>query len=78
MTAPDTKNQLRRLNRARKFPVNTCPASRMVENMALNILADGEDWLIKGEPETAVEAMLAVVESLWKARTQLEKLKGKK
>lgn len=72
-------NLRRRVNRARRFPVNTCPASRHLHRIA--------DYLARPKRTHPVEevwdaehlagTMYSVVESLWKARTELAKLKGR-
>lgn len=69
----DLTNLKRRVERARRFPTNTCPASRHVHGMALQ-LARG--WTLQDEPSHAAESMLSVLESLWKARAALARLKG--
>ena len=69
------QNLRRRVNRARNFPENTCSASRHLHLIA--------EWLAKGrpyaplqeEPAHCAQTMLAVLEGLWKARTELERLK---
>lgn len=66
------RNLKRRVERARRFPANTCPASRHVHCMAMQ-LARG--WTLQDEPDHAAESMLSVLESLWKARSELAKLK---
>jgi hypothetical protein len=66
------KNIQRRANRARKFPDNTCPASRHLYIMA-EALAKGEKYpMLDDEPEHCAETMFLVLEALWKARTELE------
>lgn len=67
-------NLKRRVDRARKFPTNTCPASRHVHIMAECLLRGGYPRFSE-EPEHCAESMLSVLESLWKARTELAKLK---
>lgn len=63
-------NQKRRTNRARKFPKNTCPASRHVHMMA-EALARGEHYhMFEEEPEHCAGSLLSVLESLWKLRTK--------
>lgn len=76
MTLPANKlsNIRRRVARARRFPKNTCPASRHLHMMA-DMLANPrkpranieEAW----EPEHIALTMYSVLESLWKARTKL-------
>lgn len=61
-------NLRRRVNRARKFPANTCPASRHLHIMADDLLRYGHCHQIAEEPEHCAESMLAVLEALWKAR----------
>lgn len=68
------KNLRRRVNRARNLPENTCSASRHLHLIAER-LANGEQMVID-EPEHCAETMLSVLESLWKARTELDRIKG--
>lgn len=65
------RNKLRRrVNRARDFPRNTCPASRHLHLMAEH-LATGKAYpMLQEEPEHCAETMLSVLESLWKLRTR--------
>ncbi len=66
------RNLQRRVSRARKFPINTCPASRHVHIMA-DALAKG--WMFfpfEEEPEHCAESLYAVLEDLWKLRTKHE------
>lgn len=65
-----------RANKARKFCVNTCPASRHAHLMA-DALAAGEKYhMFDEEPEYCAETLLSVITSLWEARDQLIKLQG--
>lgn len=68
----DLRNLKRRAERARRFPANTCGASRHVHGMALQ-LARG--WTLQDEPRHAAESMLSVLEALWKARSELARRK---
>ena len=70
-------NLRRRVNRARNFPANTCPASRHLHLMADGLIRYGKDCNIADEPERSAGSMYSVLESLWKARTELAKMKGK-
>jgi len=64
------RNALRRTNRARKFPKNTCPASRHLHMMA-ECLAKGKPyWMFEEEPQNCAITMLSVLESLWTLRTK--------
>ena len=69
-------NLRRRVNRARNFPDNTCPASRHVHIMANNLMLHGKDYLLDTEPEHCAGSIYSVLESLWKARTELARLKA--
>lgn len=64
-------NVRRRVNRARKFGVNTCPASRHL-HMIAEALAAGKPYpMLQEEPEHCAGTMLAVLESLWTLRTEV-------
>jgi hypothetical protein len=69
-------NLRRRVTRARKFPTNTCGASRHLHMIADNLLdCPHLDYLsTMVDREHVAESMLIVLESLWKARTELAKL----
>jgi hypothetical protein len=67
------QNVLRRVNRARDFPVNTCGASRHLQRIG-EALSCGRPYpMLDEEPEHCGLTMLSVVESLFKARTLLLK-----
>lgn len=64
------RNLRRRVRRARRFPINTCPASRHLHMIAEH-LASGKPYpMLDEEPEYCAQTMLSVLESLWKARTR--------
>jgi len=69
------KNLRRRVNRARNFPENTCSASRHLHMIAEQMAAGKPYPMLQEEPEHCAETMLAVLESLWKARTEIAKSK---
>lgn len=70
-------NMRRRINRARKFPDNTCPSSRHLHIIA-DQLGSGKPYpMLTEEPEHCAQSMYAVLEALFKARTELQKLKAK-
>ena len=73
----DLKNLRRRVDRARDFPKNTCGASRHVQLMADELAAGLQYRMLQEDPKYCAESMLSVLESLWKARTELAKLKAK-
>lgn len=67
-------NLRRRVNRARQFPGNTCAASRHLHLIAEQIIAGKPCHMLIEEPTHCAESMLAVLEALWKARTELARL----
>lgn len=68
------QNVRRRVNRARRFPDNTCPASRHLHLIAERLAAGKKYPMLDEEPEHCAGSMLAVLEALWKARTKLAEL----
>lgn len=69
------ENLRRRVSRARRFPTNTCPASRHVHIMADCLTRKGGYPMLTEEPEHCAGSLYSVLESLWKARTELARLK---
>jgi len=68
----------RRATRARKFPDNTCPASRHLHLMAQSLAAGKPYPMLADEPQHCAESMLAVLAALWEARTKLQRLEDTK
>lgn len=66
----------RRASRAKRFPDNTCPASRHLHLIAQRLAAGKPYPMLAEEPQHCAETMLAVLASLWEARTKLAKLSG--
>lgn len=67
----------RRAAKARRFPDNTCGASRHLHIMA-NYLAAGKPYcMFTEEPQHCAESIYAVIAALWEARTELAKVKDK-
>lgn len=69
------KNLRRRVNAARKFPDNTCVESRHLQLIAEHMATGKAYPMLQEEPGHCAETMLSVLESLWKARTDLARLK---
>ena len=69
-------NVRRRVDRARRFPVNSCPASRHVHIMADCLTRKGGYPMLTEEPEHCALSLYSVLESLFKARTELAALKA--
>lgn len=75
--ANELRNLRRRVARARENAPFTCSASRHVQGMAEELLAHGRAVLPTREDcNVLAESMLATVEALWKARTELAKRRG--
>ena len=74
MTAAEDRRRLRaqqrRVNKARNFPKNTCPASRHLHMIADALAAGRKYHMLDEEPEHCAGTMYAVLESLWKLRTK--------
>jgi hypothetical protein len=73
----DSVNLIRRVNRARNFPTNTCPASRHVQIIGEALIRGRKYHMIDEEPEHVGESLLSVVESLYKARTEIYELRAR-
>lgn len=58
----------------RRFPHNTCPASRHVEMLADQLLDSGRSAMIESEPENCAVSMHSTVEALYGARDRIEQL----
>ena len=75
LPANKLENVRRRADRARKWPANTCAASRLVYEYADALARGKQHWLAEEEPETVAADMFSVLENLWKLRTKLARLK---
>ena len=64
------RNLRRRVDRARKFPTHTCPASRHLHVMAEERAAGRRYAMFEEEPQFCAETMLLVLQSLWKLRVR--------
>jgi len=58
--------------RMRRFPDNTCPASRHVELMADSLMNGGRYIMFDEDPEHCAASLYSVVASLWEARNRLD------
>ena len=67
-------NLRRRVALARKFPTNTCAASRHLHIMADRLMKKGGYPMLAEEPEHCAESIYSVLASLWEARTKLSKM----
>lgn len=71
-----TKRARKAADKARKFMVNTCPASRHLHIMADALAKGGKYHMFDDEPEHCAESIYAVITALWLARDELRALKG--
>lgn len=63
-----------KMDAARNFPVNTCPASRHAQMIA-EALIEGRPYpMLTEDPEHCGESIAAVVTALYKARSRLKQL----
>ena len=65
------KEQVERMNAARRFPDGTTPACRHVAMMAEALSKTGEYPTLTQEPRHCAGSMAATVEMLWTARAAL-------
>lgn len=65
---------LRRMRRNRRFPDNTCPASRHAQLIAETLAAGREYPTLREEPEHVAGSIASVVGDLYAARTMLDRL----
>jgi hypothetical protein len=72
----EAQKALKVCNAVRRFPVNTCPASRHVQLAAQGLIRDGHHPAFQEEPLHIASSMLAVVTELYKARTRIAELEG--
>jgi hypothetical protein len=65
-----------RVWKARNFPTNTCPASRITEALGFALL-DGQPYpLLDEEPQEVGGYLVSTAASLYEARTEIERLKA--
>ena len=71
------KNLIRSANRACNFPENTCPSSRHVLRIGEALIKGEKYHMIDEEPEHVGMSLLSTVKSLFKARTEIDRLRAK-
>ena len=69
----ELKNLKRRVNKARQFPHNTCPASRHVQMMADGLSSKHGYPMLQEEPDHCAGSLYATVAALYEARTEIER-----
>jgi hypothetical protein len=67
----EIKNLKARLRKARRFPTNTCPASRHAQMIGEYLPTKKGYPMLQEEPEHCAGSILATVAALYEARTDL-------
>lgn len=67
-----------RAEAARRFPKNTCGASRHAEHIGVALVLGEPYPMLTEEPAYCGESILAAVASLWEARTEIERLRAER
>lgn len=65
---------IERVDAARRFPTNTCPASRHAAQIGEALVRRWRYPMLTEEPAHCGESILATVAALWEARTEIERL----
>lgn len=68
------KADVKAMNRARNFPVGTCPWSRHTAMIAENLAKRGGYPMLQEEPRHCASSLAVTVRALWQARAMLQKL----
>ena len=68
------RHEIRRMDRHREFPINTCPASRHAAFIARGLAASDPFVIDRHEYPHAGGSIASTVASLWQARKMLHKL----
>lgn len=70
------KKLFKEMNAARRFPVNTTPASRHIEIIAEALARKETYHMLSEEPEHCAGSMLAVLVDLYKNKNEIERLRN--
>lgn len=70
------KTLVKRIDDARAFPANTCPASRHAQMIGEHLIRSKRYAMLAEEPEHCGESILATVAALYEARTEVAKLRA--
>lgn len=74
-TIEQARKEVRRMQRARRFPTNTDPASRHVAIMATALSRGHGCPMLTEEPRHCAGSLAATVGELWRTRTENERLR---
>jgi hypothetical protein len=64
----------RRVKKAKKFMVNTCPQSRFLELMGRNLIDDGFDYMVLECPVQSGDAMMNCAATIYELRNKVAAL----
>jgi len=70
-----SKAALKAMRQARDFPANTCAGSRHAALMAEHLIRRGPLPMLTDEPGHCGESIAHTVAALWRARTEIERLR---
>lgn len=73
--ANEIKNLKKRLRKARRFPENTCPASRHTQMIGEALPTKKGYPMLQEEPEHCAGSLLSTVAALYEARTEIARWK---
>lgn len=65
---------INRVEKARKFPNNTTPASRHVAMIGRHLIDDGMSFSLDGAEKLCGESMLLTVADLWETKSMVDDL----
>lgn len=68
------EDEIKRMLDSRRFPENTCPASRHVQMIAEDLASVGKYPMLTEDPKHCAGSIASVVNSLYSARTFLQSL----
>lgn len=69
-------NIIKRVDRARRFPFNTCPFSRHTQMIGEALLRGKRYMMLEEEPDHCGGSILITVEQLYKARNEIARLRS--
>ena len=71
-----SKREVKRIRKARNFPINTCPASRHTQMMGEAMVRGKPYPMMEEEREYCGGSILSTVASLFEARTERDQLRA--
>lgn len=71
-----TRNLLKAVDKARRFPTNTCPYSRHAQMIGEQLAREKPYPMLQEDPEHCGGSILATVLALYESRTKIEALEA--